>query len=598
MPFDGLVLSAVRTELEDKLAGGRIERIYQPEKDTLILTVHRTGSRRRVVLSSHAQNGRVHLTTTTRENPAAPPLFCMVLRKHLEGGRIKGFEQPGLERVLRIIIDSRDELGRPAEKHLICEIMGKHSNILLVDPRAGVIIDGIKRYSHAVSRHREVLPGRPYISPPSQQKLNPLTVDEEQFRLACLGSPLETPLPGLLQKRLEGLSTVTCQEIVYRANLSPDTLLDQCGDYELRALWEALHNVTAPATRSLFQPCLLTGRRGEPLDYAALQLHHKGQKIQPGEMNTLLDIFFSERERLERLNREKNDIASYVNKDVTRLKKKQDLYTESLDQTTGAETLRLSGELLTSSLYRLEKGLSEAVLENYYEDGCPPVTVPLDPHLTPSENAQAYFKKYAKAKNTRAALEARTSLVQEELDYLEGVKTALEQAAELPELAEVRQELVEQGYLKRPAPTPGARKNKKEKHVPRPFSFRSSEGFELFAGKNNKQNDYLTLRMARDNDLWLHAKDIPGAHVIIRTEGREVPDATLAEAAVLAAFFSKGRGSKNVPVDYTLKKNVHKPDGARPGMVIYERQRTIMAAPGEEAVEKLTALGTDQSEPQ
>lgn len=596
MPYDGLVLAAVRKELEEKLAGGRIERIYQPEKEELIITIHRLGGKHRLLMSAHAQNARVHLSTPIKENPVTPPLFCMVLRKHLEGGRISGFAQPGLERVLVMKIESRDELGRPSAKHLVCEIMGKHSNIILVDTSTGSILDGIKRYSHAVSRHREVLPGRPYLEPPAQGKLNPLEVDEEQFRRACLDSPLETALPNLLQKRFEGLSTVTCREIVHRANLAPETLLDQCGDYEFRVLWEALRAVASAAAGGCFEPCLVAGRKGEPLDFAALELGHTGLKTVRGEMNHLLDVFYSYRDRLQRLEKEKGSLASLVNKEAARLEKKLNLYAESLDDTAGMEKFRLYGELLTANLYRLEKGRGEAALENYYEEGAPPVAIPLDPTLTPNENSQAYFKKYLKAKNTREALESRIEQAREELAYLEGIRTALELAADLPEVAEVRQELQEQGYLKE-APQPGARKNKqKEKLVPRPLSLRSSDGFELFVGKNNKQNDYLTLRLAREEDIWLHTKDIPGAHVVIRTEGREVPPTTLEEAAGLAAYFSKARGSKTVPVDYTLKKYVHKPRGAKPGLVIYEKQRTIMAAPDEEIVYRMTAQETGESE--
>lgn len=595
MPYDGLVLAAVKKELEEKLAGGRIERIYQPDKEELVITIHRAGSKHRLLMSAHAQNARVHLSTTIKENPATPPLFCMVLRKHLEGGRIGGFAQPGLERVMVMKVESRDELGRPSEKHLVCEIMGKHSNIILVDSSTGSILDGIKRYSHAVSRYREVLPGRPYLTPPAQGKLNPLEVNEEQFRQACLDSPLETALPNLLQKRFEGLSTVTCREIVFRANLAPDTLLDQCGDYEFRVLWEALQAVAAPAGGGFFEPCLVVGRKKEPLDFAALKLRHTGLKTVPGEMNHLLDGYYSYRDRLHRLEKEKGSLASLVNKEAARQEKKLNLYAASMDDTAGLEKLRLYGELLTANLYRLEKGQTEAVLENYYEEGAPPVTIPLDSTLTPNENSQAYFKKYLKAKNTREALASRIEQARQELAYLEGIRTALELAADLPEVAEVRQELQEQGYLKE-APRPGAGKNKqKEKHVPKPLSLRSSDGFELFVGKNNKQNDYLTLRLAREEDIWLHTKDIPGAHVVIRTEGRQVPPATLEEAATLAAYFSKGRGSGAVPVDFTLKKHVHKPRGAKPGLVIYEKQRTIMAAPDEETVDRLTAVEPGES---
>jgi predicted ribosome quality control (RQC) complex YloA/Tae2 family protein len=594
MPFDGLVLAAVRSELEDKLIGGRIERIHQPGKTELIILVHKPGARQKLLLSAHAQNARVHLTETTRANPTTPPVFCMVLRKHLEGGRITGFSQDGLERVLVIKIESRDELGCLAEKNLVCEIMGKHSNIILLDPAAGAVVDGIKRYSHAVSRFREILPGRPYLFPPSQGKLNPLLLDEEQFRLACLETSLDTTMPNLLQKRFEGLSIVTCREIIDRAGLAPDMPLDHCGDYELRAVWDALHKIINMAVHGVFEPCLVTGKRGEPLDYAALDLNYPEQNKEHGEMNSLLDCFFAARERMERLAREKNSITSLLNKEIAKLEKKLNIYSESHDNIAGAEIFRLYGELLTANLYRLAKGATETTLENFHEENAPPVTIVLDPQHTPVENAQAYFKKYSKSKKTGEALKPLILQVQDELAYLEGIKAAADYAAEIHELSEIRYELAEQGYLKKPVIAKTAARHKKEKHIPRPLSFISIDGFQMFAGKNNVQNDHLTIKMAREEDIWLHAKDIPGAHVIIRTEGKEVPPSTYLEAAGLAALFSKARKSKKVPVDYTLKKHVHKPKGARPGMVIYEHQKTIMAAPDEELAERLSSAQPDQ----
>lgn len=590
MPFDGLVLAAVRQELADKFTGARIERIYQPEKEELAIVLHQPGLRQRLLLSAHARDARVHLTATTKENPASAPLFCMVLRKHLEGGRVLAFEQPGLERILKIRVESRDELGRYSEKHLVCEIMGKHSNIILLEPNSGTILDGIKRYSHSVSRYREVLPGRVYLPPPGQGKLNPLTINEEVFRQLCLEMPLDTTLPNLLQKCLEGLSPVTCREIVYRANLPLDYLLDQCGDYDLRALWQALCMVINPARQGKFAPCLLTGKKGEPIDFAALELNHTGKIVRQGGMNELLDLYYTERSNQQKFSEQKNSFMRLLNKETSRLLKKVSIYKVSMDETKGFEQLRLYGELLTANLYRLkETGLREVSLENYYDPANSPVVVPLDPQLTPLENSRVYFKKYVKAKNTRVAVESWLSVALEELDYLEGIKTSLEQAGTQAELDEIRMELTEQGYLKAPVTKPDKNKNKKERYIPRPHAFRSSDGFNIFVGKNNKQNDYLTLKMAAQDDLWLHAREIHGAHVIVRVEGRDIPARTLEEAAVLAAFFSKGRNSTKVAVDYTLVKYVRKPRGARPGMVIYERQKTIMAVPDEERVDMLRA---------
>ncbi|MDD3652882.1 MAG: NFACT RNA binding domain-containing protein [Desulfotomaculaceae bacterium] len=587
MPYDGLVLAAITRELQEKLTGGRIDRIHQPTKDEVILVVRRPGFRGRLLLSANARSARVHLTRTTRENPAAAPVFCMVLRKHLEGGRIISMRQPGLERVLVIRVESRDELGRQSYKQLICEIMGKHSNILLVEPVTNVIIDGIKRYTHAVSRHREVLPGQPYLPPPFQNKLNPLLLNEEEFRQHCLDVPLETTLLELLQGGFEGLSKVTCREIIDRANLTPDVLLDHCGEYELRSLWEPFHQIMALTRNGRFVPCLTCGKKSKAMDFAALELTHTGLAIKHGEMNDLVDQFFYEREQAEVINKERNHVIAVLKKEMSRLEKKLDLYRASLKATAEANKFKLYGELLTANLYRLKQGQPEACLENYYESREQIVTIPLERHRSPSENAQRYFKKYIKARNTRTALEPRIADAREEMLYLEGVKTDLEQAGSLPELAEIKQELAEQGYLKSPPPSPGGKKKKKERLLPKPLSFVSSDGMQILVGKNNKQNDYLTLKLARENDLWLHTKDIHGSHVIIRTEGKEISASTLTEAAALAAFFSKGRSSTNVPVDYTLKKHVSKPKGARPGMVIYRQQRTIIAMPDEKLVEEL-----------
>ncbi|MDD4335257.1 MAG: NFACT family protein, partial [Desulfotomaculaceae bacterium] len=351
-------------------------------------------------------------------------------------------------------------------------------------------------------------------------------------------------------------------------------------------IWEAFYKVAGPAGCGVFEPSLAVDKKGKLLDFAAVDLSHLGQTNKHGEMNELLDYFFTARNTLEKLSKEKNSVKSLLHKEMTKLEKKLNHYSEDCDNTAGAEKHKLYGELLTANLYRLGKGSLEVALENYQEEGAPPVTIPLDPQRTAVENAQAYFKNYNKAKRTRQALASLIKQAREELDYLEGIKAAADFASDLIELNEIRQELVDQGYLKQPPPGRGI-KQKKVKHVPKPLSFISIDGFQLFVGKNNKQNDLLTTKMAQAEDIWLHAKDIPGAHVIIRTEGKETPPTTLMEAAGLAALFSKARESKSVPVDYTLKKHVHKPKGARPGMVIYEHQKTIMAAPDKELPEKL-----------
>jgi predicted ribosome quality control (RQC) complex YloA/Tae2 family protein len=573
-------MAAVRQELSAALDSGRIEKIYQPKKEELLIHVRQPGKRYRLLLSAHAANARIHLTGTFKENPASPPLFCMVLRKHLEGGRIRSFNQPGLERVLLIKIEARDELGQPAEKHLICEIMGKHSNIILVDPATNTIIDGIRRYSHAVSRYREVLPGQPYLPPPAQGKLNPLTASEEDFRRAVLSSPLEDKLVNIIQRCFDGFSTVTSRKIIRRASLPENIVLDHCGEYELVRIWQTIRSVAETTAKGIFQPCLLLDRHGIPSDFTAFSCPSEASG---NKMNDLLDYFFSTRECRENFNQEKHSLLNLLNREIKHLAQKLADYDQDLAETAGAERFQLFGELLTANLYRLNGNLPEATLENYHGPAGATVTIPLDGRLTPAENAQAYFKRHLKAKNARNALAGLTERAGAELSYLEGVKTSLELADNRPDLAEIKQELAEQGYI-----ATGLKK-KKEEPVSQPLHFNSSDRFTILIGKNNRQNDRLTKKTAQEEDIWLHTKDIPGAHVIIRTEGLKVPASTIREAASLAAYFSRARQSQNVPVDYTLKKFVHKPAGARPGMVVYENQKTIFVTPDESLVKSLGA---------
>ncbi len=585
MPFDGLVLAAIRHELERELLDGRIDRIYQPSPLEINLLIHRAGTRFRLLLSAHPENARVHLTGQIRENPPSPPVFCMVLRKHLEGGRIRGIHQLGLDRILVLQIQGYNDLGEPCLKELICEIMGRHSNIILVNPDTKQIIDAIKRYTYAVSRHREVLPGREYIPPPEQHKLNPLELKEEEFRQALLEAPLETPVAAVLQRILDGISQVMAREILYRAGLAQDLILDHCGEHELVVLWQAIQQMAGAIARGEFQPSLVLDEQGRPREFAAFDLtHFHAFTRRQGNMNALVDLFYTAREEDHDYQSKKQSLLTVVRREMGRLSQKLSLQEESLGKAERAEEYRILGELLMVNLYCLKKGLSEVTLENFYDPEKKMVTISLDPRLSPVQNAQAYFKKYTKAKQTREETGNRIEQTQRELEYLKSVETAITQATTVPELVEIREELEEQGYLK-----PANREKKREPEKPRPLVFTSSDGFTILVGRNNKQNDYLTLRLAKGEDVWLHTRDIPGSHVLIRTGGRTVPETTLAEAASLAAYFSRARESQNVPVDYTLCRNVHKPRGARPGYVIYTGQRTLTVNPDQELVERLKA---------
>ncbi|MTI79790.1 MAG: fibronectin/fibrinogen-binding protein [Firmicutes bacterium] len=587
MPFDGLVTVAVCHQLKDSLIGARIEKIYQPLKEELALLLSKPGERYRLLISANAKNARVHTTENSKPNPSNPPLFCMVLRKHLDGGVISEINQPGLERLLQFKVNTRDELGRPTVKTLVVEIMGKHSNIILVDQN-NRILDGIKRYSHAVSRHREVLPGRDYMPPPEQGKINPIGLNEERFMELVTSADIDMKLTDILLKTFDGFSPRMCREVVFRSGLPLETSLNHCGQYELSLIWQHFYDICSNLDHSQFNPSLVLNRDGTPNDFAAFSLSQfKDLVVEHGDICQILDKFYTRKEQLEKLQAKKQSLLTIVSSEINRLKKKIPKFKKSLHQADQADDYRLFGELLTANMHLLEKGLKKVQLENYYHPNYNKVNIELNPQKTPSENVQAYFKKYNKAKKTTVAVKEQLSQAEEELSYLEGVDTAVRHASSIIDLEETKTELVSQGYLK-PKSFDKTKKKDKKRSKPQPMEYQSMDGFTILVGKNNRQNDYLTQRIAQATDIWLHTKEIPGSHVVIRTEGGDVPPTTLEQAAVLAAYHSKARQSSSVPVDYTFVKHVHKPNGAKPGMVIYENQQTITINPDEEKVHNMS----------
>lgn len=580
MPFDGLFLYQICHELNEKLRQGRIEKIYQPAREEIVLIISRSREKFRLLINANAENARVHLTQKTGPNPTMPPVFCMVLRKHLEGSKINEFLQPGLDRILDIRVDCRDELGHPAVKSLICEIMGRHSNIILVSRPDNIILDGIRRYGHAVSRHREVLPGQIYIPPPEPNKINPLLIDEEGFRELILAGNLNDSLAVVIQKSLDGLSIPTCREMVKMAGLKPNLLLDHCGEYELNKLWQAFTSVINSAQNNTLPATLISTTSDEYLDFFPLAVvADRALNYTKNGANRIADTFYSHKLDREYLSQQKRAIKTKVNKEVKRLLKKLTIQKNSITDAQKVDLYRLYGELLTANLYRLERGMNEIELENYHDPEGKTVIIPIRPELTGSENAQAYFKKYNKARNTIKAATKMIKLGEDELQYLEGVITSLDMTENVDDLAEIKKELVSQRYIKETYNRSGKKPQKNKQPRSKLLQFKSSDGFTVMVGKNNRQNDILTLKTAEDSDIWLHTCKIPGSHVIIRTGGREVPEKTICEAAALAAYFSQARESSNVPVDYTLRKNVKKPNGTKPGYVIYEKQKTVFVDP-------------------
>jgi len=578
MPYDGFVMAAAAAELRQKIVGGKLIKIHQPEAHLVLLKLRQERENFQLLLSAHPVTGRVQLSGESRENPVQAPLFCMVLRKHLEGGRITAIQQSELDRVLDIRIEAFDDLGDRAEKVLSVEIMGKHSNIILYDPKSGEILDGARRYSHQLSRHREVLPGRPYLPPPPQGKANSLTVDEETFRRLIYEMPLNTKLGNTILKNFSGFSPLLANEVVARAGLEPDTLLDETGDYELVRLWQAFQTIVSAARENDFQPTVVGWDTGRG-DFAAFQLTqfpHLLTRTFPA-MSQALDFFYTRQEQQELFLARQRELAKVLRQEADKLANRLAAQAEDMAGTAEMETWRLYGELITAQMYQLKRGMTSASLANFYQPGTL-LEVPLDSRWTPAENAQHYFRRYNKAKSSKVLIQEQMAKNQLELDYLESILTAVEQSDQLADLAEIRSELVDAGYLKEKFS--GKSKKKELPAASRPLSFRSSDGLTILVGKNNKQNDQLTLKTAAKEDIWLHTKNIPGSHVIIRRPpGQEIPFSTIQEAARLAAWFSKARQSAQVPVDYTLVKQVKKPSGAKPGMVIFFEQQTLYVTP-------------------
>lgn len=576
MPFDGFVLAAVTAELKDKIVSGRIIKIYQPQPNLIILRIRKEKDNLQLLISAHPVTGRIYLSQITRENPIQAPLFCMVLRKHLEGGRITGIEQDSLERVLKIRVEAIDEIGDRSEKFLIVEIMGKHSNIILVNPKQNEILDGIRRFTHLVSRHREVLPGRPYLSPPAQNKENPLEIDEDSFRSRLLNIPLSTKLSNALVKNFSGFSPLLAREVIARTQLPENTTIDSMGDYDFIRCWQAFQEIIDGVKSGFYQPTV-AGNERELWDFSCISLfQYDPSHLQKfSTMSQALDYFYSQREQQELFSSRQRELEKVVKQEIDRLAKKLALQEDKKAETDNGETFRVYGELITAYMYLLKKGMHKAELENFDQAGTK-LEVPLDPRLTPVENAQVYFKKYNKAKTAKVLVEEQIKKGRSEMAYLESVLSSLEQAVDLADLNEVRTELAETGYLK----AKNQPRKKSAEPVSPPLSFVSPDGYTILVGKNNKQNDRLTLKTAGKDDMWLHTKNIPGSHVIIRKKpGTDIPYTTIETAAKLAAFYSKARYSSQVPVDYTPVRQVKKPAGAKPGMVIYFEQKTIYVTP-------------------
>ena len=573
MAFDGITIAALAKELRDNLTGGRIYKIAQPEGDELILTIKTQEGQKRLLISAGASLPLIYLTEGNKPSPMTAPGFCMLLRKHLQNGRITDITQPGLERILHIHIEHLNEMGDLCHKRLIVEIMGKHSNIIFVND-GDMIIDSIKHISGMISSVREVLPGRDYFIPMTQDKQNPLAVDFPAFQKVITEKNM--PVYKALYSHFTGISPLISQEICYQAGIDGDSSTAYFTEAEdgsdgLEKLFEVFSFMMNQIKEGDFRP-VIAYDKGAPTEYAAFPLTMYSQNLREiDSISHLLEQYYAEKSVVTRIRQKSVDLRKIVQTALERNVKKYDLQIRQMQDTEKKDKYRIYGELLNTYGYEVSPGAKSMEALNYYTGEM--ITIPLDPLLSPSENAKKYFDKYGKLKRTYEALSTLTAQVKEEIDHLESVQTALDIALLEEDLVQIKEELIESGYIRRKG---GA---KKVKITSRPFHYLSSDGFHIYIGKNNYQNDDLTFKFATGNDWWFHAKGIPGSHVVLKTQGKPLPDSAFEEAARLAAYYSKGREQDKVEIDYTEKKNVKKPNGSKPGFVVYYTNYSMMIDP-------------------
>lgn len=578
MAFDGITVACMAHELNKTLLGGRISKIAQPEADELLLTIKSAEGNFRLLLSASASLPLVYLTEKNKPSPMTAPNFCMLLRKHISGGRIVSITQPSLERILRFEIEHLNEMGDLCRKYLIVEIMGKHSNIIFCTDQ-DQIIDSIKHVSSQMSSVREVLPGREYFIPDTQEKADPLNIAEEAFTALLHGKAAK--LSKALYTSLTGLSPLAAEEICHLATMDSDRAASSYSEEELIHLYRTFVRYLEPVRTGAYAPAIYYDGK-TPVEFSCLPLtiydHYRRESYE--SPSRILEHYYAEKETLTRIRQKSTDLRRIVQTALERNVKKYDLQEKQLKDTEKREKYRIYGELINTYGYSVPSGSKSFEALNYYTNEN--MTIPLDPQISVQDNAKKYFEKYNKLKRT---CEAVTRLLDEtgsEIEHLRSIQTALDIAVAEEDLVQIKEELIESGYIrKRPA---GSRK---PKITSKPFHYLSSDGYHMYVGKNNLQNDELTFQFAKGNDWWFHAKGTPGSHVIVQTNGDELPDRTFEEAARLAAYYSSGRGSKKVEIDYVEKKHVKKPNGSRPGFVVYYTNYSMMIDPDISQIQQL-----------
>lgn len=579
MAFDGITIANITKELNDKLLGGRIRKIAQPENDELILTIKSAEGNFRLLISASASLPLIYLTENNKPSPMTAPNFCMLLRKHIENGKLVGISQPGLERIIRFDIEHLDELGDLRRKTLVVEIMGKHSNIIFCDENDR-IIDSIKHVSLQMSSVREVLPGRTYFIPVTQEKADPLELTLDSFT-SLIGAK-STKLAKAIYTSYTGISPVAANEVVFRSGINSEMSGNALSELEMLHLYKTFSYYIEDIKTGNFAPQIVYQGK-TPIEYAALPLtiYSDLETISHESISYILETYYAERNTVTRIRQRSVDLRKIVQTALERSRKKYDIQAKQLKDTEKRDTYRIYGELLTTYGYSAQPGAKSLDVLNYYtnED----LTIPLDPQLTALENAKKYFDKYGKLKRTFEAVSELLKETGDEVEHLDSISTALDIALSEEDLVEIKEELMEYGYIKKRHPG-----GKKPKITSKPFHYISSDGYHMYVGKNNFQNEELTFKFATGNDWWFHAKGVPGSHVIVKTEGADdMPDATFEEAGRLAAYYSQSRENEKVEIDYIQKKQIKKPKGGKPGFVVYYTNYSLMIDPDISKIKQL-----------
>ncbi|PKM50027.1 MAG: hypothetical protein CVV02_12965 [Firmicutes bacterium HGW-Firmicutes-7] len=579
MALDGIVLSSIVNELSTLLIGGRVDKIAQPEKDELIISIRNNRTLYKLLLSAQANLPRLHITSLQKHNPLTAPSFCMILRKYLNNAKITNICQPNFERIVEISFEHLNELGDLCKKILIIEIMGRHSNIILCDEKK-MVLDSIKHVSSQMSSIREVFPGKDYFYPPSKEKENLFNIKDLNSFIKTLTKPVG--IGQAIYESFTGLSPLIGEEMCFAAQIDSNSAITELSLEEQNRLYRIFNIISTKINTKDYSPTIFLDNTGKYSDFYVLPLsiYTNYETLPYSSTSELLDSFFEKRSSASRISQKSVDIRKLVQNNYERCSKKLDLQVRQLQDTTDKDLLKIKGELINANLYQISDGMSKIELYNYYNNRYDTVT--LDPNLSPAQNAQRYFAKYNKKKRTFAALTDQIDSTKQELNHLESIKYALDFTTTEEDLMQIKNELIASGYIKFKKTKAKKLLNKSE-----PFHYMSSDGFDIYVGKNNIQNEELWIKFATNGDWWFHAKDIPGSHVIVKTGGKELPDRVFEEAAALAAYYSKGKDSGKVTVDYTLKKNLKKPNGSAPGFVIYHTNFSMLVEPKEHTIKRV-----------